>query len=743
MSPATQRTFEGDLEGRLAALEAEIDSGAHDEGGVVRPHEIWNTPGAAEPWGIVGEFARNRVVALTQEDFNQGTLRVLVPCKLILCESIRFNPNRPAPLLNGVDASGRDRQRIDRKRQLDWFPRPDQDAYVLTRRSSAHPVATTLAGFTPTFAYRLGFFAAITVEHGGGTILDLNGFSLSAHEEFAMQQRFHALIELANQPFVPGQGPAGFGPELRSARLVWIRNGELGRTSHHGIHGNQMRDVLISDVTFRDYEVAAISLNGGHRIVIRDCQLEGTSTNIPILGTYSTGRFLRLVGQQRLRRELVDLDTTLPGAQNEAQRCAIRSLGDILCQALEALDAVLDDAFDAAMYNSAEMPPLFENRERLADANPYGIALHARGVLVNAFLCNGSTFGGDDNDLARAYECSDVVLRRVNIARTQGNVRETLALAPRDGGAITDASGSLFRFFGVESPVLAADAPPDPQRPEMDPSNGMAQLSALGDAQVALAELEQALCDAGVVSEARRLTKMPAQVIRWARTDGWRILPSPGQPPHHWQVQDADGTSVLPLTLHANGDSMFHVNKGALGLFVQAVDSLTLDRVVVTVVRNVGLPGSDRAGAYGGAGDGGHPSQGKQLGYSGADARGIYVGACSNVDASGLVASGIRSDHGLAHGIEIAGGTERIRVSSAFVGPIRAGAAHRSADLKGGWPLVPRLPNQPPQAVGLRVDGSSRNVALADVQVAGPLLQPTPGEGVQVRIESPLVELER
>jgi hypothetical protein len=76
----------------------------------------------------VGEFARNRVVALTQEDCDQGALRVLLPCKLIPCESIRFNPNRSAALQNGVDAGGRARQCIDRKRQLDWFPRPDLDA---------------------------------------------------------------------------------------------------------------------------------------------------------------------------------------------------------------------------------------------------------------------------------------------------------------------------------------------------------------------------------------------------------------------------------------------------------------------------------------------------------------------------------------------------------------------------------------------------------------------------------------
>jgi len=107
--PTTQQVFEGDLECCLAVVEAGIHTAMQAGAGEVRPHEIWNTPGATEPWRI-------------------------------LCKSIRFNPNRPAPFPNGVDASGGDRQRIDRKRQLDWFPRPDQDAYVLTR-SARNPCA--------------------------------------------------------------------------------------------------------------------------------------------------------------------------------------------------------------------------------------------------------------------------------------------------------------------------------------------------------------------------------------------------------------------------------------------------------------------------------------------------------------------------------------------------------------------------------------------------------------------------
>ena len=42
-----------------------------------------------------------------------------------------------------------------------------------------------------------------------------------------------------------------------------IKNGTLGKSSHHGIHGNNMSNILIENLLIEDFEVAGIALNGG------------------------------------------------------------------------------------------------------------------------------------------------------------------------------------------------------------------------------------------------------------------------------------------------------------------------------------------------------------------------------------------------------------------------------------------------------------------------------------------------
>jgi len=720
----TANEYEPQLKSRLDEVEQRISA----RGGVgtlneppemVTLHEIWD--GGDTPWGIVGEFARDQVVGLTQEDFARGTIRVLVPCKLVLCESIRFNPNAPAPCADGS---------VDRARTEDWFPKPDQEAYFASG-VAPHPGTAGLVGATPTLAYRLGFFAAITVEHGEGTIIDLNGFTLSCHSHFALQQRFHALIELANQPFIPDQGPANFGPELRPAGHVWVRNGQLGRSSHHGIHGNGMHDVLISDVTFRDFEVAAISLNGGRRIVIQDCQIEGTATGIPVLGTYSTGRFVRLIGRQRLARADDWLESEESGGS--PGRAAVQAAHAVLKSTLQGLDTAMDDMFDYAAGKPGVTPPaIFHNVSGLADANPYGIAIHARGVLVNAFLCNGPAFG-QVGDAARAYECTDVTIRRTNIANIRGAVREVLALAeqpegdddPHHGAPIADAAGSLFRFFGLRSAIKVSDDQPA----EMDEA-GRAKLTPLGAAQIALADLEHKMVEAGALARSLQAAKIPPAIVAWASSGQMRIGPVPKRP-NLYRIVDQNKTR---FSLQANGDSMFHVNKGAVGLFLQAVDGLKVDRVVVAGVRNSGYPGSDLPGPYSGPGDGGHTAQGRQLGYGGADARAVHVGACSHVVMRHVSASALASDFGSAHAISIAGGSVGVDAEDLVLGDVTAGQGFANS----GQPIPgARLPNCAPEAIGLFVDRFSLNVRTSGIHQLG-VIESAWIDGVRVaRIESP------
>lgn len=763
--------FERRLEKQLTEFEERIDSQVGQK--PILPHKEWAKPKGVP--GLISEFARGRTVHLTKLDFAHGTVRVLVPCKIVLCESIVFNPN-PGYL------GGNPENEIDpnRDEHHDWLPYRGQTAYLPLDSEKLH----LPHGGSPSRAYHLGFFAAITVEHGEGTIIDLNGFRLSCHPDFALQQRFHALIELANQPFMAGQGPSDFGGELRSAKKVWIRNGTIGLSAHHGIHGNSMQDVLISDVTFRDYEVAAISLNGGRRIVIRDCQLEGTLDRVPVLSAYSGSRFARLVG-----KNLLNQISTFPGysSLSKSNKKAIDQAMQELEQAIRDLNPLLDETFNLVKRSTdngdwikrlKQIDPLFRNPHYIdpetgrvifpAEANPYGIAIHSRGVLVNAFLCNGSKMGGLD-DLARAFECTDITLERVNIAKTRGIVREVLALAAEDQSGrfnvISDAAGAVIRFFPNDTQLPGHC---DIQPAEMT-DDGAPSPTKLGRVQFGIARLERALVAAEVVPASRMLTKnIPAELIAWADGDGSRIVLG-GEQPNDWKLVSSDGgATVLRLKLRANGDFMHHVNKGALGLFIQAVDGLRINRVIVAGVENIGLPGSEKAGPYQGPSDGGHGSQSQQLGYSGADARGIYVGACSNVCSDRIQAHGITSRYGHATGIEFAGGTEHAQIHSAVVGNVTAGAGfmeplpeHDTNDesppdsepctvaptcssnshFPPGREFQTRYPNTAPEAFGLMVDATTRNIAIENFQVTGTMEQPGRRRGSKIRIESRLNKL--
>lgn len=719
------KDWESKLEDQLISLDQMIDINQ-----IIRPEEDWGETNKP-PYGIINGSWAYKTIYLTQESFKHGTIRVLVPCKLVLCESIAFNPN------HGLKSDGSLTPHVERNN--DWFPHADQTAYFTPTQSQRH-------GDSPSHAFRLGFFAMITIEHSQGTVIDLNGFTLGSHPLFALQQRFHAVIELANQPFVPNQGPAMFGQNLRAAGKVWIKNGTIGRSSHHGIHGNGMKDILISDVTFVDYEVAAISLNGGKRILIQDCQVKGTFKNIPILGSYSTARFLKLISGQyisNIERLAITDQSIVQGLSNLKSKLNI--LNDQMDKTVEAVRTNQLNQIPAIFQNQAD-----ENNERLADANPYGIAIHSRGVLVNAFLCTGSKFTGL-NDLSKIYETTDVTIRRTNISNTRGNVREVLALGAIKPGndhpdPIADSAGSIFRFFPLD-PEGKRGLPSggDLQTAEMN-SAGNPSLTVVGEVQIALAKLEMALHDFDQLPANQNnshyrnlnlgLTGKLWDIVKWAENHEGPIVKERNN------IFRYRNTPSKKFKLYSNGDSMFHVNKGAIGLFLQAIDGLNLDRVTVTVVENKGLPGSVKAGNYRDGSDGGHKGQNQQIGYSGADSRGIYLGACSNVSADRIQSHGIVSYYGSASGIEVGGGCEHINMISPVVGIVRAGEKYAkeydptaNSRLK---PFTSRFPNIPPIANGLLADATTRNIKIEDYQNIGKIESAVDEFPAKIKIHSRL-----
>ena len=221
-----------------------------------------------------------KVITLTQADFKYGTVIIsedgyvhstssaVIKTTLDttgyvfkLGEDIKFDPTNTDP--NNVTAA---------------------NVAVIGKPSFSHGFGSLY----PFDKFGVGFFAAISID-AENIVIDLNGHTLEQSNSHALTQRFYANIETANSPFLPHQGPHSFGSTFKPASRLMICNGTLGRSAHHGIHGNNQSHLIVKDVEFVNYEVSMSSLNGGSHMYFVNCIGRGSNQNIPTLGVFFIG----------------------------------------------------------------------------------------------------------------------------------------------------------------------------------------------------------------------------------------------------------------------------------------------------------------------------------------------------------------------------------------------------------------------------------------------------------------------
>ena len=504
-------------------------------------------------------------VSLRKSDFANGTYRIRSSGRYRLAEDIEFRPN------------------------------PANDFRPTTAQSALYPTTGAEA------SYRLGFFAAITIE-AADVILDLNGKSLSQHKEHALQQRFFANIELADQPFIPGQGPADFGASLDAARRVIIRNGTIGLSSHHGIHGNDNMDVRIHNVRFVDFEVAAISLNGPRRLRIDHCDIVRSRQDVPVLGTYSGARFLRPV-----------LDTVDASAS-----ITLRGQTFTRDQIISRLDAALSDVFNGRRTSATVV---FQNPSGDTDGPAYGILINKRGVAINNFC----------SDLRGPDYARNVTITNVRVNNIKATPREVMTISKRNGERKPQVGtfGEKFQIASVSRTVSGKK---------------VYQGDVFSDAQMLLAKHTSA-------------TTIDTALVSWAESGSSGDLAA---------TMSANGMSYLP-----GGDTMFHVNKGVMGIRCDGVSGLVLTNVSITNVVNRGALGSTLAGRYFGSARG-HPNQNDDIGYGGAQVRGLVLARCFRPYMQNLNICNIISHYGSAWGVDLMNGNNWLRVHGAHIFDVKA-----------------------------------------------------------------------
>lgn len=301
-------------------------------------------------------------VSLYNSDFTQGTYRITKPGVYVLRENIVFNP-------------------------INIFPTEAQAETYPTGKNGP---------------YHLGFFAALTVE-AENVIIDLNGFSMIQGKRHNLAQRFFSIIELASSPFIPKQGPHSFTDSITSANTCLIMNGGLLNSSHHGVHSNNAKNVVLQNLLINDYEVAGIALNGSTNSVISGCRLIGNNNNIPVLSSFSQAIFTRRVLEQ---------------------------LGETNSDVYTNLNNDIETAFSEVLNNKPQTT-YFENKTRKYDGNMYGIVLNVNGIVINEFLSSRENLVGN----------SDILVYNTSIRDVETHPVEIVAF-PKDKNSITTSAGA-------------------------------------------------------------------------------------------------------------------------------------------------------------------------------------------------------------------------------------------------------------------------------------------------------------
>jgi hypothetical protein len=98
-----------------------------------------------------------------------------------------------------------------------------------------------------------------------------------------------------------GQGPVnpiavddflagGFGESVACVNCS-IVNGKLGLSAHHGIHGNLPKNLLVNEVVFDKYEVAAIAINGASESKFNKLNALGQFDEVKVQASFSASIF--------------------------------------------------------------------------------------------------------------------------------------------------------------------------------------------------------------------------------------------------------------------------------------------------------------------------------------------------------------------------------------------------------------------------------------------------------------------
>jgi hypothetical protein len=215
---------------------------------------------------------------LYQKDFTNGPYHIMTPGKYKLGENIVVDFQVPS------------------KSVSKYNPLASKCPH-LSNTASVEQVATEsqkCPAKSPNF--KLGFTASVIVACDGDIDFDMNGFSMIMSNKFYITQRFYSHFQLNISPFRTGRGPV---PKMAepfqdyehfpsNIRIHSSRpNGTIGLTSHMGVMANNVDNIVLENLLFKDNEVAPAILNNCSNVKVNNCVWDNKDLVLPVNSSMS------------------------------------------------------------------------------------------------------------------------------------------------------------------------------------------------------------------------------------------------------------------------------------------------------------------------------------------------------------------------------------------------------------------------------------------------------------------------
>ena len=360
--------------------------------------------------GGAGGGVANNMHCLYQRDFVQGTKTITKPGSYKLCEDITFAPGKPSLIASDEEIA------------------------------NAFDPVTVGGEYYNTNEYSLGYFAALVIAANNVT-LHLNGFTIQQDPSHALLQRFFAVIELSSAPFIPNAGPAQFVSDtfVSAKDFVLQGPGTIGRSSHHGIHGNDNERIVISNVDFRDFEVAAVALNNVKGLSIKNCYIPHNRHDVPVLGSFSAAR--QILPYIKALKE----NSSFAGPYSMLLRGAMTSSADVYHALVKSIANVYRDVMETGFISESDHPDefkLFNNPHHIVDGVAYAFLVHGKGPAVGG---QGFELSADETLVSRDVEISNNIIENIKCF-----INEVPAVV--EGGVVqNDARGGILQLISTQT----------------------------------------------------------------------------------------------------------------------------------------------------------------------------------------------------------------------------------------------------------------------------------------------------